>query len=259
MTQSQYTISAIPAFTDNYIWCMHNTTHAAVVDPGDAKPVIEFLTRHNLTLSDILITHHHHDHTGGIAKLVSYAPDVTVFGPKNERIKGITKRVEEQDTVEIESLGLSFDVLNVPGHTLDHIAFVNKKQVFCGDTLFSAGCGRMFEGTPEMFVGSLDKLASLPNDTKVYCTHEYTLANLAFAQHVDASNQDLHKYTQWAEKQRASGLITLPTDIETQKRINPFLRTDDKSIQAFFSTLGNLINQDRVSCFAALRALKDTF
>ena len=259
MTQSQYTISAIPAFTDNYIWCLHNTTHAAVVDPGDAKPVIDFLTRHSLTLSDILITHHHYDHTGGIAELVNYAPDVTVFGPKNERIKGIAKRVEEKDTVQIDSLGLSFDVLNVPGHTLDHIAFVNNKEVFCGDTLFSAGCGRMFEGTPEMFVHSLDKLASLPNETKVYCTHEYTLANLAFAQHVDASNQDLQKYALWAEKQRAEELITLPTDIETQKLINPFLRPDDQNIQAFLSTSGNLINQDRVSCFAALRALKDKF
>ncbi|GBL05442.1 hydroxyacylglutathione hydrolase [Glaciecola sp. KUL10] len=259
MPKTQYNITAIPAFTDNYIWCIHNQTHAAVVDPGDALPVMEFLNNNKLILTDILITHHHHDHTGGISTLLDNNAELTVFGPQNERIKGITQRVAENDVVTIDSLGIAYSVLSVPGHTLDHIAFSNDTEVFCGDTLFSAGCGRMFEGTPEMFVHSLDKLANLPEETKVFCTHEYTLANLAFAKHVDASNNDLHEYANWAERQREEGLITLPSDIKTQKLINPFLRANDPKIQSFLQASGNLSIQDSVSCFASLRALKDNF
>ena len=171
-------ISLVPiaAFTDNYIWCLHNTHDAIVVDPGDAEPVLAFLKKHQLALKAILITHHHHDHTGGIAKLVSANPGMPVIGPRGNHIRGITKSVSQGDTVQLPVLSLNFQVMEVPGHTLDHIAFFGHGIVFCGDTLFSAGCGRLFEGSPEQMLHSLNKLKRLPDDTLVCCAHEYTLA-----------------------------------------------------------------------------------
>lgn len=254
-----YSITAIPAFTDNYIWCIHNDEYAVVVDPGDSAPVIEFLKNNDLNLTAILITHHHHDHTGGVVALKELFNSVIVYGPNNPKIAGINNAVTEGDHIKLKSVGVAFDVLEIPGHTLDHIGFVNDHELFCGDTLFSAGCGRMFEGTPEMFFESLQKIAELNDDTHVYCTHEYTLANLKFAQYVDANNQTLTEYHDWATHRRQNKEITLPSDIKTQKLINPFLRTDDDDIRKFLTVHENLVAQDKVAVFAKLRALKDNY
>ena len=252
-------IFAIPAFTDNYIWCMHDDQNAFVVDPGDAEPVIKALNEKQLTLKHILITHHHYDHTGGILALKKAYPNAVVYGPDNKTIKGIDKVLYEGDTLSLNSPEAHFAILETPGHTLDHIVFYNDDLVFCGDTLFSAGCGRMFEGTPEVFHHSLQKLAQLPATTKVYCTHEYTLANLAFAEHVDGDNEHLVEYKQWAEAQRAEKKITLPSNIAEQQRINPFLRCDNLVIKQNIENIMNLSAQSEVEVFAALRSCKDNF
>jgi hydroxyacylglutathione hydrolase len=252
-------IFAISAFSDNYIWCVHDSKHAIVVDPGDAEPVIRTLKEKQLILTSILITHHHHDHTGGIKKLVSAYPDVKVYGPKNPKIEGIDLRLSEGESLSLSNPQLDLNILETPGHTLDHIVFYNKELMFCGDTLFSAGCGRMFEGTPEVFYHSLQKLARLPEQTKVYCTHEYTLANLAFAAHVDPENKVLHDYQNWANTQRESNKITLPSSIGEQKKINPFLRCANKQIKQNIQNIMNLSANSEVDVFAALRSCKDHF
>lgn len=252
-------IFAIPAFDDNYIWCLHDGKNAIVVDPGEAKPVEDALISANLTLTGILITHHHYDHVGGVLALKEQHKDVPVYGPKNPNIKGLTHTLEEDDVVSFDSPSITLKVLELHGHTMDHIGYLNDELIFCGDTLFSAGCGRMFEGTPDIFHQSLSKLAALPENTKVYCTHEYTLANLAFAKHVDPANNKLHEYNEWAEETRAAGKITLPTDIKTQKSINPFLRCSDKNIQENIAHKMNLSSTNTVEVFAALRSLKDNY
>lgn len=252
-------ITPIPAFTDNYIWCIHNQDYAVVVDPGDANPVIEYCQRHQLTLIGILITHHHHDHTGGILSLHSAYVDIPVIGPVNDKIKGLTKQVKEGAVVSFPRLSVNFSVFEVPGHTLDHIAFVGHGGVFCGDTLFSAGCGRMFEGTPEQFTRSLTKLSRLADTTKVYCTHEYTLANVTFARHLDVDNNDLAEYQVWAQTQREQNLPTLPTTIETQKAINPFLRCHVPALHAVLEKKSEQTLPDAVAVFAQMRRWKDEF
>ncbi|MFT4942249.1 MAG: hydroxyacylglutathione hydrolase [Paraglaciecola sp.] len=252
-------IFAIPAFSDNYIWCVHDTKHAIVVDPGDANPVIKTLDEKQLTLTAILVTHHHHDHTGGIKELLNAYPDITVYGPNNPVIEGIDVRLSEGESLSLSTPKLDLNVLETPGHTMDHIVFYNNELVFCGDTLFSAGCGRMFEGTPEVFYHSLQKLAHLPEQTKVYCTHEYTLANLAFAAHVDPENRELQDYQRWANKQRANDQITLPSSIAEQKKINPFLRCTNKNIKQNIQNIMNLSANSEVEVFAALRSCKDNF
>lgn len=252
-------ISAIKAFDDNYIWCIHDQQKAVVVDPGDAAPVLTFLNAQNLVLSEILVTHHHYDHTGGILALKEQYQDVPVIGPVNSKIKGLTQQVGEGDTVSILNKAVSFKVLETPGHTLDHIVFYNPQWLFCGDTLFSAGCGRMFEGTPEVFLASLDKLAMLNADTKVYCTHEYTLANLKFARSLLPQHQGLEEYEQWAQKQREQDRITLPSSIAEQRLINPFLHCHDEGFQA---EMANKLQQklnNAVDTFAAIRSAKDNF
>lgn len=252
-------IHPIPAFTDNYIWAIYDQHHCVVVDPGDAAQVIAFLHENALSLAGILITHHHHDHTGGISQLLSAFPDIDVFGPKNHRIDGIKTRVSEGDVVSLFNQQLLLNVLDVPGHTLDHIAYFNDKWVFCGDTLFSAGCGRMFEGNPSMFWGSLQKLTLLDDNTKVFCTHEYTLANLAFALHIDGENAALRDYEKWAVATREKMLPTLPTDIKTQKRINPFLRCDDEAFVAKLKRVIAITENTAEAVFAACRSAKDQF
>lgn len=252
-------IHPIPAFVDNYIWAIYDKNSCVVVDPGDASEVRSFLNAHDLTLTDILITHHHHDHTGGVVQLISMYPDVQVFGPHNKRIAGIKTHVKEGDQVSLFDEQLLLEVMEVPGHTLDHIAYFNHTWVFCGDTLFSAGCGRMFEGEPKMYWNSLRKLKQLNDETKVFCTHEYTLANLAFALHIDSDNAELSDYRAWAAGQRNSFLPTLPTDIKTQKRINPFLRCDDESFVATLKGKLDLSDHAADTVFAACRLAKDTF
>lgn len=252
-------IFAIPAFTDNYIWCLHDGKYAFVVDPGDAAPVIQALADKKLTLAYILITHHHFDHTGGIKALTEAFPDAVVYGPKNPRIEGIHERLSEGEHLSLKQPAIDLQILETPGHTMDHIVYYNDELLFCGDTLFSAGCGRMFEGTPEVFYRSLQKLALLPEQVSVYCTHEYTLANLAFARHVDPSNTALLDYQVWAQAKRDLNEITLPSTIAEQKHINPFLRCNDASIKQNIEKIMNLSAQSEVEVFAALRSCKDDF
>jgi hydroxyacylglutathione hydrolase len=183
-------IVPLPALRDNYIWTLRAGRHAAVVDPGEARPVLEYLARGRLELVAILATHHHPDHVGGIPELLAKGR-VPVFGPKGEPIATLTRPVGEGDTVEIPALGLALSVLDIPGHTRAHIAYYGAESLFCGDTLFACGCGRLFEGTPEQMMSSLAKLAALPDSTRVYCGHEYTLANIAFAQQVEPKNAAL--------------------------------------------------------------------
>ncbi|MEW9796524.1 hydroxyacylglutathione hydrolase [Alteromonas sp. CYL-A6] len=253
------TITPVRAFTDNYIWCLHNAAHAIVVDPGDAEPVLSFCREHGLKLAAILITHHHGDHTGGIRKLVSAFPDIPVIGPRGNHIRGITKSVAQGDTLSLPIFKMSFSVLEVPGHTLDHIAFFGHGVLFCGDTLFSAGCGRLFEGSPEQMVHSLNKLMRLPDDTLVYCTHEYTQANLRFALTVDSDNADLKRYAQWVAEQRDQDAPSLPSTVQKEKAINPFLRYNTEGVAEAVRQHSSDSLHDDIAVFAALRRWKDEF
>lgn len=252
-------IQAIKAFSDNYIWCLSKGNQCVVVDPGDAQPVIAHCETHNLALSAILITHHHWDHTNGLADLVSRHPHIPVYGPLNPDIALVNHRVQQDDLIKLEDFELEFRVLAVPGHTLDHIAFYAKGILFCGDTLFSAGCGRLFEGSASQMHQSLSKLAVLPGDTLVYCTHEYTLANIKFALAVEPMNKALLEYQLWAQQQREQLLATLPSTIEQERAINPFLRCDSEQVKASVETFWQQNIIDEESTFAALRRWKDQF
>lgn len=255
-----YTISPIKAFNDNYIWALHTHTSALVVDPGDAKPVLAFLSDNQLHLDYILITHHHFDHTGGIRELLNVYPEAKVYGPNNPNIIGITHALVENEVIDLASLKVTLKILQTPGHTLDHIVYVHEHFLFCGDTLFSGGCGRMFEGTPDVFYASLQKLANLPGQTKVYCTHEYTQANLAFALSIDTDNEALVTYSKWVNNMRSQGQITLPSTISQECAINPFLRCHSANIKnALLEGEQQNIASGNVRTFAQLRLLKDNF
>src|SRR5690554_324965 len=219
----------ILVFNDNYIWAIVHKGKAIVVDPGDAKPVQHFLQQHQLQLAGILITHWHADHTGGIASLLQKHPDIAIIGPKHEAISANHLIEGEQ---EITLAGISFQTLNVPGHTLEHIAFYQADNgwLFCGDTLFAAGCGRIFEGTPEMMLNSLNKLAALPNNTQIFCAHEYTVSNLLFAQAVEPNNAAIEKRLQQCQALREQNHPTLPSTLAKERKTNPFLRTEEKEV-----------------------------
>ncbi len=254
-------IEPIPAFNDNYIWLLRrpDSPDSVVVDPGDAAPVLEVLARRNLRLTAILVTHHHPDHVGGLARLVAETAP-TVYGPRNRAIHGIDRRLGAGDRVEL--LGRTFEVMEVPGHTLDHIAYFGAGEpplLFCGDTLFAGGCGRLFEGTAPMMHRSLQSLAALPAETRVYCAHEYTLANLAFARAVEPDNADLvHRQAQ-AEATRARGEPTVPSDIALERATNPFLRCDVAALVASLRAQGRLRGESPEEVFAAVRGWKDSF
>lgn len=232
MTATTLMIDAINAFSDNYIWLItHPDSYGAfIVDPGDAAPVRKVLEARQLQLAGILVTHHHADHTGGVAELTETG-NITVYGPANSAIKGITHALHDQDHVTI--LGHEFSVLSVPGHTLDHIAYFHhgdQPVLFCGDTLFSAGCGRLFEGTPRQMSESLNKFKQLPDKTKVYCAHEYTSGNLKFAQAVEPKNKIIRDYIEEVNALRQAEKATIPSSIEREKQINPFLRTEHPDV-----------------------------
>lgn len=256
-------IDALPAFTDNYIWLLQDPSskRCAVVDPGDATPVLNWLEQHpEWTLSDILVTHHHHDHVGGVAQLKQHT-GARVYGPAVENIPARDVALNDNERVSI--LGLEFDVFAVPGHTLGHIAFYHgtsdEPLLFCGDTLFAAGCGRLFEGTPAQMHHSLSRLNDLPGNTLVYCTHEYTLSNLRFAQAVEPHNADiaqrLVQVTEWRNENR----ISLPSNLALERLTNPFIRTNETSVKEKADERNGSDNQSPSEIFAALRAWKDTF
>ena len=252
-------ISALPAFTDNYIWLLqdHRTQRCVVVDPGDAAPVLAWLDAHpGWVLSDILITHHHHDHVGGVERLKQLS-GATVYGPASENIPARDVALKDNDSVSV--LGWDFDVYAVTGHTLGHIAYYHHGLLFCGDTLFAAGCGRLFEGTPEQMHHSLSRLAALPEDTLVYCTHEYTLSNLKFAAAVEPGNADIAARLEKVTRQRQNGVMTLPSTLALEKLTNPFLRTTETLVTQKVDERDGAQNRGPSEVFAALRAWKDTF
>ena len=250
----------LPAFTDNYIWMLHDGHHALVVDPGAAQPVLEALTRFGVQLEAILVTHHHPDHTAGVEAL-RLATGATVYGPQQELMPEPLTRLAQGE--QAHSLGLHFEVLEVPGHTAGHIAYYcanvdGAPLLFCGDTLFSAGCGRLFEGSPAQMLASLDKLAALPDATQICCAHEYTLSNLKFACAVEPRNTALMDYAAAAQQLRATQQPTLPSNMLLERQVNPFLRSREPevihAVQGFDASA-----RDAVSVFAALRQWKNEF
>ena len=250
----------IPAFNDNYLWLLHDGQRALIVDPGDASPVLQALRDSHLELESILVTHHHADHTGGINALRE-ATGARVFGPAREQIPGPFTPLEDGDTVQV--LGLDFQVIDVPGHTAGHIAFFTpeasgKPLLFCGDTLFSGGCGRLFEGTPAQMLASLDRLATLPGNTVVCCTHEYTMANLRFALAVEPDNRELIGYHARCAALREARKPTLPTSIAQELLINPFLRTRHPTVMAAARRFDPAAHDDN-TLFAAIRQWKNQF
>ncbi|MCC2633184.1 MAG: hydroxyacylglutathione hydrolase [Ramlibacter sp.] len=251
----------LPAFQDNYLWLLHDGRRALVVDPGDASPVLAALDEGGLQLEAILVTHHHPDHVGGVDALRD-ATGARVFGPARERIPEPLQRLAEGDAIEV--LGLRFEVLDVPGHTAGHIAyyardFEGAPLLFCGDTLFSGGCGRLFEGTAAQMHDSLGKLAALPGNTRVCCTHEYTLGNLKFATAVEPGNSRLIHYRQQCEQRRSRGEPTLPSTIALEREVNPFLRTRVPAVTQAAHAYNAADERDEVAVFAALRQWKNEF
>lgn len=253
-------VLTVPAFNDNYLWLIHDGEHAAVVDPGDAAPILAALKANHLSLTAILTTHHHADHVGGVAALLQ-SFDVPVYGPARDRIPTVTRPLQQDDIVTLEQPKIGFRVVDVPGHTLGHIAYYAQEQgwLFCGDTLFAGGCGRMFEGTPTQMLGSLDKLAALPDNTKVYCAHEYTLSNLRFAQAAEPHNTAIAARLQDEQAKRDRHLPTVPSSIGLEKKTNPFLRTREPAIAEQLRHENKLRDANPVAVFAALREWKNNF
>jgi len=254
-------IIPIPAFKDNYIWAMVkvNGTGIAVIDPGDAKPVLTYLHNNQLSLNAILITHHHWDHSGGIAALSDQFKNIPVYGPASENIPGLTHPVKEGDIIALPAFALSLNVYDIPGHTLGHVAYYGSEMLFCGDTLFSCGCGRLFEGTPTQMVASLDKIKKLPLNTQIYCGHEYTLANLAFAQTVEPQNAYIAAKIAAVKSLRAQNYPTLPVTLASELQTNPFLRCTEPTVIKAVEQHTNLTLHSPIDVFTHLRAWKDQF
>jgi hydroxyacylglutathione hydrolase len=252
------TIFPIPAFRDNYIWALHDGLDAVVVDPGDAAPVLNFLHAQKLKLCAILITHHHNDHVGGNRDLLA-RHSVPVYGPAAENIDTLSVRLSEGDEIAIDELALTFKVIEIPGHTAGHIAYFGHGMVFCGDTLFACGCGRLFEGTPAQMYRSLGKLAALPGPTKVYCAHEYTLANITFARAVEPDNEALVSREFVERDKRGRGIPTVPSTVELERATNPFLRSQSPGVIAAAQTRNPSIQANPVEVLATIREWKNSF
>jgi len=253
-------IHAVPAFKDNYLWVVAEGPHAAVVDPGDSVPIERFLADHGLKLDAILATHHHGDHVGGLQALAAHWK-CPVFGPAGEDIAGIGTRLGEGDRIRVPGIGIELDVLDVPGHTAGHIAYVDpaKEFVFCGDTLFACGCGRLFEGTPAQMSRSLAKLAALPGKTRVYCAHEYTLSNIRFAEAVEPGNRKLMERKARDSAKRDRGEATVPSTIGDELATNPFLRCRQAEVVASAERHAGRRLRSEVEVFAEIREWKNNF
>jgi hydroxyacylglutathione hydrolase len=254
-------IEAIPLLRDNYAWVAHDGADAVIVDPSYAEaerpaPILAWLAARRIRPRAVLITHHHRDHSGGIAYLAA-AHDLAVHGPAG--IAGVTHPVGEGDRIELAAPDIAFQVLAVPGHTLDHLAYHLPGHLFCGDTLFSCGCGRVFEGTPAMLQASLARLAALPDDTLLYCAHEYTLANLEFARRIEPGNAELAAWEDRAYALREAGRPTLPVALGEEKGRSPFLRWDDAAIQEIAARHDASAGHDPARVFAAIRAMRDLY
>ena len=254
-------LRALPALRDNYIWMFAEAASgtALVVDPGEATPVLGALERDGLTLTAILLTHHHADHIGGTAELKALFPEAVIYAPVDDRIHLSATRVGNGDVIEIPAPSAHFEVIEVHGHTRSHVAYHGEGLLFCGDTLFSLGCGRMFEGTPEEMLASLDRLADLPGDTQVCCGHEYTLANADFALTVEPDNAALQSRLDDARAQRDRGEPTLPARLVNERAANPFLRVEAIADECIPWPQGATPSSRRVDRFAALRQAKDNF
>jgi len=254
-------VRPVRAFSDNYIWLIESPRlpgRVVAVDPGEAGPVLAELRQSGASLATILLTHHHADHIGGVRELLELGP-VPVFGPHDERIALPIRELGDAGRCELPELGLGFETLAVPGHTLSHIAFWGHGAVFCGDTLFSAGCGRLFEGTPAQMMTSLNRLRDLPPETRMFCGHEYTAANLRFALAVDPGNRTAREYLDVVERTRAAGAPTLPSPLSLEIRINPFLRCDTAVIRAAAEAHAGRALPAPTEVFAVVRAWKDSF
>lgn len=247
-------ITPIPAFHDNYIWLLHNEKYAVVIDPGDAQPVIQFLAKNQLTLSNILITHYHADHIGGVAELLAHT-DATVYASRYGRYAFNHTPVGENDCIYLAEIDETLRVMWLPGHTADHIVYYNAQYLFCGDTLFSGGCGRLLDGTPEQMLQSLCRIKKLNPTTKVYCAHEYTAKNIAFALTLEPDNQKLIARQIAVKKLQQQQLPTLPSTIALELQINPFLRCDQDTIWQH----SHAETRDELAVFTAIRALRNHY
>jgi hydroxyacylglutathione hydrolase len=254
-------VSPVRAFSDNYIWLIRAPADpgaAVVVDPGDDRPVEDALQQQGLRLGAILVTHHHADHVGGVGALVA-RHGAPVFGPAREKLPCAAQALDDGGTVALEHLGLRFNVMSVPGHTLGHIAYAGHGALFCGDTLFSAGCGRLFEGTPAQMLASLDRLSALPDETQVYCAHEYTLSNLRFAAAVEPGNPQVGAALAAVRQSRERDEITLPSTLGRERHINPFLRCREPAVRAAAEQHAGHALPGTVDVFATVRRWKDGF
>ena len=266
-------IHALPALTDNYIWAIELGNKLTIIDPGEGQPVLDFLGKYALELESILITHHHYDHIGGIADLYTHNPQVNIYGPDltNHRfIKAHSaaaiasladipiRPVHSQSKLHLAH-GQTWHILCTPGHTQDHICYYLPGHLFCADTLFSAGCGRLFDGTAAQMYQSLNKLAQLPDDTKIYPAHEYTLNNLAFAAYIEPNNLAIQQAMSEAQQQQARQQPTLPSTLAREKCINPFLRCDQATVHARVVSLTGQLLDTPSDVFKALRTLKDHY
>lgn len=256
-----YSVVRIPAFNDNYLWLLKDKLNQAViVDPGDAQPVLKVLNEQGLELKEILLTHHHSDHIGGVHELLAHYPNVRIYGPATERFSMVTNPCKDGEEFTLSISDMPFRVISVPGHTIDHIAYHSEPNIFVGDTLFSSGCGRLFEGTPSQMLESLNRLTELPDNSQVYCAHEYTLANTTFANHVLPNNRDISDFKTAVELKRKNNEPTVPTTIEIEKKINPFLLCHSNELKTAIKNNYQLNNNlTDTEAFTLLRKWKDQF